>query len=523
MDETLRSLERDEHATASDEARWLRDRARRGLCDARRIRALARLGHPAARGALDRPLDKLAGSTLEVGDTVFIPAEEESSALAVLELAAEDRPALVALALAVCARDVLPTQELARRERSLDAVAEWIRCPCGAHRGQAWATAGTGDDRSLARLLRMMTLPDDRRVRIDAFDAVKGFLLRVDEELAAAVLRRALESLVMSEPLREGGEVLSLRLRSGGRRSYVVDVPRLTIGRRLQNRLVVDDPHVSREQCEIVRDPGGTYHVRHLGATNPTWLNGRSIEEAVLTSGSTLIVGDTTLDILIHARPLPPELEKVERDAAELRGTWLRWPEGPCRLALAADAGHRAASLALLRAGSANSVTVLSGGWDAIDRWRERLGESAIPWAMASARIASRVIERRVAPRSPLDEALSAAVEALEDWIRTPDASRAAVLSQVAERLEHLGATRLQTSGDWRRGHAVIIRANTDLAARAVACAARVPLDSDAFDELVELVRRLEWSSTTVVAIIERAVLAWALDLGARRPDLKSA
>ena len=70
----------------------------------------------------------------------------------------------------------------------------------------------------------------------------------------------------------------------------------LAIGSSPGNRFILSDPTVSRHHCELTVMPAGL-HVRDLGSTNGTFVDGVRIDGAYLRPGSRLTVGGTTLAI----------------------------------------------------------------------------------------------------------------------------------------------------------------------------------------------------------------------------------
>ncbi|MGH9837509.1 MAG: FHA domain-containing protein [Blastocatellia bacterium] len=72
--------------------------------------------------------------------------------------------------------------------------------------------------------------------------------------------------------------------------------PRLTIGRREDNRVVLEADNISRHHATVERRDDH-YAVRDLGSANGTWLNDRRIEaagEASLKDGDRLRIGNFT-------------------------------------------------------------------------------------------------------------------------------------------------------------------------------------------------------------------------------------
>src|SRR5204862_161150 len=83
----------------------------------------------------------------------------------------------------------------------------------------------------------------------------------------------------------------------------VLDGDLLRIGKNPDNDLVLTDTTVSREHCEITRDPKG-YLLRDLGSTNGTLLDGAEIREGYLTPGAVLSVGRIELPLALQPKLL---------------------------------------------------------------------------------------------------------------------------------------------------------------------------------------------------------------------------
>ena len=75
---------------------------------------------------------------------------------------------------------------------------------------------------------------------------------------------------------------------------------RLTVGKAADNDLVLPDDTVSRHHCEIERTPLGVV-VRDLGSTNQTRVGRTAVREAVIESGSTIVVG--SVELLLRGEP----------------------------------------------------------------------------------------------------------------------------------------------------------------------------------------------------------------------------
>ncbi|MBP6215775.1 MAG: diguanylate cyclase [Luteimonas sp.] len=81
-----------------------------------------------------------------------------------------------------------------------------------------------------------------------------------------------------------------------GRRVDIVDAPVL-VGRSQEADLSIAHRSVSRQHCRIWRD-GDDYRIRDLGATNRTRLNDAAIDEAVLSDGDHVVIGESILKFI---------------------------------------------------------------------------------------------------------------------------------------------------------------------------------------------------------------------------------
>jgi hypothetical protein len=79
-----------------------------------------------------------------------------------------------------------------------------------------------------------------------------------------------------------------------GKRHFRLDRPLVTIGRKLDNHLVLPDPHVSRRHAEI-RLQGGRYMLRDLDSTAGTRVNGQLAAEHLLQPGDVVTISGISL------------------------------------------------------------------------------------------------------------------------------------------------------------------------------------------------------------------------------------
>ena len=96
---------------------------------------------------------------------------------------------------------------------------------------------------------------------------------------------------------REGA---ALVVRAGGGRegeSFALDADRMTIGRRPESSVFLDDVTVSRDHALIVRR-GTDHHLDDLGSLNGTYVNRRRIDSHHLEDGDEIQIGKYKLTFL---------------------------------------------------------------------------------------------------------------------------------------------------------------------------------------------------------------------------------
>jgi hypothetical protein len=99
-----------------------------------------------------------------------------------------------------------------------------------------------------------------------------------------------LEELQLDEAVAGGA---ALVIRSGGGRageSFPLQGDRLTIGRRPDSDVFLDDVTVSRDHAILVRR-AGEYHLDDCGSLNGTYVNRQRIDSHRLTDGDEVQVG----------------------------------------------------------------------------------------------------------------------------------------------------------------------------------------------------------------------------------------
>lgn len=82
--------------------------------------------------------------------------------------------------------------------------------------------------------------------------------------------------------------------------AWAISGARVTIGRGLDNDIVVEDASVSRHHAELTRE-GNRLEVRDLGSRNGTWLNAARITVAGLNPGDEIAFGAVQLEVTRRA------------------------------------------------------------------------------------------------------------------------------------------------------------------------------------------------------------------------------
>ena len=103
----------------------------------------------------------------------------------------------------------------------------------------------------------------------------------------------------IEDVVAQGGGA-ALVVRAGGGRvgeSFPLDHDRMTIGRRPDSDVFLDDVTVSRDHALVVRR-GDEFHLDDLGSLNGTYVNRRRIESHHLADGDELQVGKYKLTFL---------------------------------------------------------------------------------------------------------------------------------------------------------------------------------------------------------------------------------
>ena len=86
--------------------------------------------------------------------------------------------------------------------------------------------------------------------------------------------------------------------------AFPIDGPEWVVGRDPANRLSIPDRLISRRHCAVTL-ADGRYHLRDLGSSNGTFVNGIPVEARVLEHGDRIRAGDSVL-MFLTAEPRAP-------------------------------------------------------------------------------------------------------------------------------------------------------------------------------------------------------------------------
>lgn len=108
-----------------------------------------------------------------------------------------------------------------------------------------------------------------------------------------------------------------------GERHVALDEPVITIGRALDNDIILEDPRVSRHHAQL-RRRYGRYVLYDVGSSGGTTINGYAIEECVLQPGD--VISFAGAEVIYGEDPPPPPATAPE-DTPALRDDLLGPPD----------------------------------------------------------------------------------------------------------------------------------------------------------------------------------------------------
>jgi len=89
----------------------------------------------------------------------------------------------------------------------------------------------------------------------------------------------------------------------------------ISIGRKLDNDLVIQDPMVSRNHAAIYTEDG-KFIIKDMGSTGGTFVNNKKVDEAVLFSGDIILLSSIPL-MFINDNPSIYKRSEIETDTLD--------------------------------------------------------------------------------------------------------------------------------------------------------------------------------------------------------------
>lgn len=78
--------------------------------------------------------------------------------------------------------------------------------------------------------------------------------------------------------------------------TFIIDKPENTIGRSDDNNIVIKDPAISKEHCQILVDEDNRFFIEDLHSKNSTYLNGKELKKKTeIFYGDKIIIGETII------------------------------------------------------------------------------------------------------------------------------------------------------------------------------------------------------------------------------------
>ncbi|RLB59450.1 MAG: hypothetical protein DRI34_01780 [Deltaproteobacteria bacterium] len=162
-------------------------------------------------------------------------------------------------------------------------------------------------------------------------------------------------------------------------KKFDFDRVEITIGRTMENDVVLTDPGISRQHLSI-RDKGGAYILKDLGSSNGTRLNGKPVKQEVLSSGDIIELGGarvrfegaatrqrvpTARKKISRRSPGPPARRSASRQqAARARGRG-RGAPGPAKKPAPAAGAGRGGQVVIRSPGMKAGGVAAAGGREA--------------------------------------------------------------------------------------------------------------------------------------------------------------
>ncbi len=105
----------------------------------------------------------------------------------------------------------------------------------------------------------------------------------------------------------------------------LLDAPVITIGRRMDNKVVLNHPQVSGHHARLEQLKDGAYRIIDLGSTNHVYVNGQRIRKQVLKPGDEIGIGPYELTYTGTELTSQGEGRGIRIDALHLKTSGKRW------------------------------------------------------------------------------------------------------------------------------------------------------------------------------------------------------
>ena len=158
---------------------------------------------------------------------------------------------------------------------------------------------------------RQFSFVDRPRVTLEEESGVRPGDVRVSSqltdaqgaELGAANMTQELQVAAIRSAAAAAGTITAWLY--DGQRQIPVRSARFSLGRALDNDLILESAGVSRHHAQVERRHG-RYVLRDMGSTHGTLVNGQRVEEVVLRDGDVLTLGGQRLVFRVSAAPADP-------------------------------------------------------------------------------------------------------------------------------------------------------------------------------------------------------------------------
>lgn len=101
---------------------------------------------------------------------------------------------------------------------------------------------------------------------------------------------------------------LTIRFNSRKIDELIIKYPEISIGRKVDNDLRLEDATVSNHHARIIKKTDGLY-IEDCDSTNGTLINGTPIKSLRLKSGDVIVIGKYTITLEVISDPLSQDLD----------------------------------------------------------------------------------------------------------------------------------------------------------------------------------------------------------------------